>query len=435
MSLYELEEIASAAYIYAYPLVLMEVTRRVATNVDTPRADGRAPMNQFAHMREFVKASSQAVRPNTDTLYSLMWFNVADEPLIISVPDSGGRYYLLPMMDLWTEVFASPGKRTTGTAAQTLAIVGPEWEGALPPDILEFKSATALGWVIGRTQINGKADLEEAHRFQAGMIAAPLSRSGAGAVASVDPSQDISAPAEQVDRMDAGHFFALFAELMKKNPPHAGDATIIDRMRHLGIVPGQSFNLSSSPRYIRAALEAAPQMARGQVLQHARNLGTLANGWRISVDLGNYGTDYACRAAVARSGIGANLPADTIYPYAMTDEGGVPLSSESRYTICFEKGQTPPVKAFWSLALYQRTSLAENPIDRHSIGDRDPLAFSSDGSLTIYVQREDPGGSRTANWLPAPANGRFNLTLRLYWPEMEVLAGGWRPPPVVRLMG
>ena len=175
----QIGDVATSAYVYAYPLILMELTRRLGTNVADTRQFARAPMNQFANVPAFPDATfTDIVRPNADTLYSLMWFDVSKEPLLISVPDSGGRYYLLQMLDMWTDVFDSPGKRTTGTTAQVLAIAGPNWQGRLPAEATLVYSPTAIDWIIGRTQTNGKADYDAVHKFQAGLIATPLSQWG-----------------------------------------------------------------------------------------------------------------------------------------------------------------------------------------------------------------------------------------------------------------
>jgi hypothetical protein len=151
----EIRDIARDAYIYAYPMLVTEITRRVFTNVDKPEG-ARAPMNQIANVRAFPDPSfTDVVRPNADTLYSVMFFDVSKDPMVFSVPDSGGRYYLLPMLDMWSDVFASPGKRTTGTGAQTFAVVGPHWQGQLPKGVEAIKSPTSTVFMLGRTQTNG----------------------------------------------------------------------------------------------------------------------------------------------------------------------------------------------------------------------------------------------------------------------------------------
>ena len=227
----EATEIAVEAYLYAYPLVVMDVTRQVSTNCETASgAKMCAPINQFAHVPAFPDATfTDVVRPNADTLYSSLWFDVTREPQVIHVPDSGGRYYLLPMLDLWADVFASPGKRTTGTAEQTFAIVGPDWKGELPKGVDMVRSPTGLGWMIGRTQTNGKPDFGRVHAFQSGLEAIPLSAWGTDYMppkGQVDPKVSSDPPVQQAAKMDAAAFFARFAELTHGAPPHANDNPI-----------------------------------------------------------------------------------------------------------------------------------------------------------------------------------------------------------------
>lgn len=430
-------EIAREAYIYAYPLVLMEITRRVGTNVAEPTGLN-APINQLAHAREFPDPSfTMVVRPNADTLYTALTYDVSKEPLVLSVPDSGGRYYLLPWLDYWADVFASPGKRTTGTAAQTIGIVGPGWQGSLPTGVREYRSPTASGLLIGRSQTNGKADYAAVHAFQDGMQAVPLSAYGKAYTppkGKVDPNQDTSAPPDQVERMDAATYFGMFAELLKENPPHANDYPILDRIRRIGMEPGRSFSLASAPKEVQAALDAAPKQALAQIKGAWAKSGVLANGWRTNLSaIGTYGADYLHRASVAYGGLGANVVEDAVYPTAFADADGQPFTSDRRYLLRFTKEQIPPVRAFWSLTMYdERQLFTANPINRYAIGDRDQLKFNSDGSLDIHIQKESPGGDKEANWLPSPQTGTFTMNLRLYWPTAEVLNGSWTPPPVLR---
>lgn len=434
----EAREIARDAYVYGYPLVLMQVTRQVATNVTEPTGL-MAPINQLAHGRTFPDPSfTLVVRPNADTLYTSLNFDVSKEPLIISVPDSGGRYYLLPFLDEWTDVFAVPGKRTTGTSAQIFAIVGPNWHGRLPAGARRYDSPTAFGWLGGRTQTNGKADYEAVHKFQDGIEVVPLSAYGTPYIppkGKVNPNQDMSAPPDQVDKLNAATFFAIFAELMKTNPPHANDYPIIDRMKRIGIEPGKSFSLTSAPKEVQDALNAAPEEALPRIKAAWTSAGVLANGWRTNLTaIGTYGADYLHRAGVAYGGLGANVPDDAVYPTAFVDSEGRPFSSGDRYVIHFAKDQIPPVRGFWSLTMYDEHQLfTANPINRYAIGDRDKLAFNPDGSLDLYIQSESPGQDKEANWLPAPKSGSFTMNLRLYWPKTEVLDATWSPPPVKRV--
>jgi hypothetical protein len=432
----EAREAAVDAYLYAYPLVLMEATRRVTTNGD---AGIRRPANQFANVRAFPDATfTDVVRANVDTLYSSLWFDVSQEPLVIAVPDSGGRYYLLPMLDLWTDVFASPGKRTSGTGPQIYAITGPGWSGTLPKDVTRIEAPTATGWMIGRTQTNGKADYAAVHAFQDGLRAVPLSQWGKPyqpPKGKVDPSVDMSAPVEQVAKLSAAKFFAAFADLTRANPPHLNDGPVLQRMARLGLVPGRPFDLAKASPEAKAALEAAPAAAQAKIAAFAPHAADVVDGWgMLGSPIGTYGTDYLKRAFIAYMGLGANVVEDAIYPTARLQVDGKPFDSSARYTVRFTKQQLPPARAFWSLTLYNdKQFLAANPIDRFAIGDRDALKFNADGSLDLYIQRDSPGKEHDSNWLPTPANGSFSMNLRLYWPRPEALDGTWTPPAVKRL--
>lgn len=434
----EARDIAREAFIYAYPLVLSGVTFDVGKNVEKPIGTS-APLNQFGHMREFPDVDfTIVVRPNADTLYSSLGYDVTREPLVISVPRSDGRYYLLPFLDMWSDIFTVPGTRTSGNGEQVFAIVGPDWEGTLPEGVTAYRSPTGLGLLIGRTQTNGKSDYEAVRKFQDGMEAVPLSAYGKPYTPPpgvVDPNQDMSAPPDQIDRMDAATFFAKFAEMMKDNPPHANDHPMLDRMKRIGIEPGKSFDLASAPEAVQEALKAAPGVALPQIKNAWATAGVMANGWRTNVTaIGTYGTDYLHRAGVAYGGYGANVIEDALYPTAFADSEGKPFDSENRYVLHFTKAQIPPVRGFWSLTMYdERQLFAANPIDRYAIGDRDPLVFNEDGSLDLYVQAASPGPDKEANWLPAPKSGAFTMNLRLYWPKAEATNGSWAPPPVQRV--
>jgi len=433
----EIGEVATSAYIYAYPLILMEMTRRVGTNVADLSRFGKAPMNQFANLPAFPDANfTDVVRPNADTLYSILWFDVSEEPLLITVPHSGGRYYLLPMLDMWTDVFESTGKRTTGTGAQLLAIAGPRWQGQLPAGAALIHSPTAIGWIVGRTQTNGKSDYEAVNKFQSGLIATPLSKWGGTyrpSAGKINPEWDMKTPpVDQVEQLSPDSYFSLFTELTKFNPPHANDYPILDQMRRMGIEPGKSFAFDKAPPEIQRALTEAKTAALQNIKTRFLKIGVISSGWRTNLTaIGTYGADYLSRAAIAYAGLGANTIEDAVYPTAITDADGKPFSSDNRYILHFNANEVPPVRAFWSLTMYNdKQFFAANPIGRYAIGDRDKLAFNPDGSLDLFIQRETPGKDKESNWLPAPASGAFTMNLRLYWPKSEVRDGSWMPPGV-----
>lgn len=425
------------AYLYFYPLVTMELTRRQLTNV--VQAEGiHAPMNAFANIPAFPTADMKAVvRPNFDTLYSSAWLDLTQEPMIVSVPDTNGRYYLLPMLDMWTDVFASPGWRTTGTSAAHFAIVPPGFAGALPGGVVRIDAPTPHVWIIGRTKTDGPADYEPVRAIQAGFKITPLSQWGKAAEAPagrVDPLIDMKTPPKvAVDTMPASKFFALAAEILKSQPPHITDQPILARMRRIGIEPGKSFDIGRADPAVRSALEAAPAEAQKLMAWKSSSLARVANGWSMNTDtMGVYGNYYLKRAIVAQFGLGANLPEDAIYPLNLADEEGKPLDGANAYVLRFEKGAAPPAGAFWSVTLYDDQGYqTPNRLNRFALSSWMPFKLSPEGSLDLHIQSKSPGADREPNWLPAP-KGPFNLTMRLYAPKGEALTGKWNPPPVRR---
>jgi hypothetical protein len=429
-----LEETAVEAYVYGYPLVLMEVTRRIATNVETPQ-DFLAPVNQLGQARVFPDHTFRdVVRPNVDTLYSTLFFDVADEPLILSMPDTNGRYYMLPMLDMWTEVFAAPGSRTTGTEATQFAICGPDWKGRLPNDVIPIRAPTNQGWMIGRILTNGPSDIKAVRAIQDQMRITPLSardRAPKHRAHTVDTSLDmLTPPPVQVAEMSAKEFFETFAELMRTNPPHEIDWNIVQRMRSLGIEVGRELDFDGLPSDARLALEAAPAQA-SRLISGYRNM-EFVDGWTTAVEgMGSYGASYLRRAYVAYIGLGANLPEDAVYPLALADVNGRPFDGSNQYVLHFD--EQPPVNGFWSLTIYDSDGyLVDNPVNRYALGDRNPLQVNDDGSIDIYIQQDPPDRDHEANWLPAPPDA-FNLVLRLYDPRLEILTSEWQAPGVRRV--
>jgi hypothetical protein len=426
------------AYAYGYPLVLLGVTKQVMTH--TPTANGRrAPVNQFAHMRAFPTPDFQdMVSPNADTLYSFAWLDLAPEPIVLHVPDTQGRYYLMPMLDAWTNVFASPGKRTTGTRAGDFAIVKSGWKGTLPPGVHEIRAPTNMVWILGRTQTNGPDDYEAVRALQQQFTLTPLSRLGRPYTPPHDVPVDATVddrtpPVAQVAKMDAAAFFGTLAELMVSNPPAAADAPILEKLKPIGLVPGRKFDAGRLDRGTLKALGTSLAMARQMLDFAARIPGRRENGWSVHLDLGRYAVDYGKRAVVALIGLGANLTADSVYSYTALDGDGRELNGRHRYAMHFAPGQTPPVNAFWSVAIYNTAHFfAANRMNRFALGDRDRLRFNPDGSLDLWLQHEAPPPARQSNWLPAP-DGDFNLIARMYWPRPAILNGTYKIPAVQRI--
>jgi hypothetical protein len=426
----------------------MDLTRRQLTNIEAGKSEIGGPPNMFVNVQAFPTADLRAVvRPNFDTLYSSGWLDMTKEPMVVSAPDTGGRYYLLPMLDMWTDVFASPGWRTTGTAAANYLVTPPGWrpdlrdkaieEFKLPANTQRIEAPTPYVWVIGRTKTDGPADYDAVHKIQAGYRITPLSQWGKEQTVptvTIDPSVDMkTAPKVQVDTMPADRYFAYAAELLKPQPPHITDEPIIARMKRIGLEPGKAFDLAKADPVVAQALTGAPEAAQKLMLWKGPTLARMENGWSMNTDtMGVYGNYYLKRAMVAQLGLGANLPEDAIYPLNIADATGKPLDGTANYALHFAKGALPPTSAFWSVTLYDDDGFqVANPLNRFALSSWMPFKTNADGSLDLYFQNVSPGVDKEANWLPVP-KGPFTLTMRIYAPKNEVLTGAWNPPPVVR---
>jgi hypothetical protein len=402
------------------------------------KSDGKhAPMGQFARVRAYPDAAFRDITaPNADTLYSVAWLDVSREPYVFSIPDSKGRYYLMPMLDAYTNVFQSPGKRTTGTKAQKYAITGPDWKGTLLDGVTEYKSPTGTVWILGRTYCTGTPqDYKEVHAFQDQLSLVPLSAYGKPympPVGVVNPEIDIHTPVrEQVNGMGGAEYFKLMAQLMKQNPPAAADAAIVNRMAKIGVIPGEEFDIAKFEPAVVAALKSVPKPALEKIVAHRQKSGVGKAGWVIAKPTGLYGTDYLQRATIAFFGLGANLPQDAVYPVSEFNAEGAPYSGANKYVMHFAKGDLPPVNAFWSLTMYNdQYFFVDNPLNRYTLSQRNKLKFYNDGSVNLYLQADNPGKEKESNWLPAPKD-KFVLMLRLYWPKENppsILDGTWNPP-------
>ena len=418
----------------------MDVTRRVTTNVPAGQKQGFGPANAFSNFQTFPTADFRAVvRPNFDTLYSSGWVDLTQGPVVLTVPDTQGRYYLMPMIDMWSNVFAVPGKRTSGTGAGNFAMVPPGWSGALPEGVERIQAPTPYVWIIGRTQTNGPADYDAVHKVQDGYRLTKLSDWGKPPVApaaTIDSTVDMKTPPKvQVDSMPAGDYFHYAAELLEMNPPQVTDWSQLKRLERIGIVQGEPWNMASLPPDIRAAVEQGRADALKTMSEQLAGVAPIVNGWQMNTsNMGVYGNSYFKRALVAQVGLGANQPEDAIYPLNVADADGKPVTADNRYVMHFDKAQIPPVNAFWSLTMYDADGFqVANPINRFAIGDRDALKYDADGSLDLYIQHDDPGPDKQSNWLPAPASGVLGLTMRLYAPRPEALDGRWNPPPVRKM--
>ena len=355
---------------------------------------------------------------------------------MLSVPDTPDRYYVIALFDLWSNVFASIGKRSTGTGAGNFLIAGPGWQGTPPADVKQvLRSPTRFVWVNGQMQADGPKDYAAVNALQKQYKLTPLSAWGQPyappAEVAVAPGVDTKTPPlAQVQKMDAGAFFGRLARLMKDNPPAPADAPMVEKLKAVGLEPGKDFDITKidpdTAKGLQRAMDGFDLLAKG-----VKKLKT-ANGWIVMPkDMGHYGTDYETRAGIAFVGLGAIQPVDIAYPTAFDDGDGKPLDGSRRYVLHFEAGQKPPARITRSLSIYDPQGYyAPNTIDRYHLAAWMPLQDNADGSLDLYIQADSPGPGKQANWLPAPKSGPFNLVLRIFWPRESMLDGSYKVPPL-----
>jgi DNA sulfur modification protein DndE len=430
----EIQDIAIESYIYGYPLVTMDMTKDVMTNVKTANAM-KAPIGQFVNVRSYPDATFHDVTaPNADTLYSVAWLDLSFEPYVLHLPDANDRYYIMPLLSGWTDVFASLGTRTTGTKEQNYTITGPDWKGEVPANIKEIKSPTNMVWILGRTYSTGTPeDYKIVHELQDQYSLTPLSFFGKpykphdGIVQSgIDTKTPVRT---QVNNLTASAFFKKLTMLLEDNPPAKADREMIAKMAKIGIVPGAEFDVSKLDSKNVKIFENIPKQAQEKIMFHEKDAGTILNGWIVTFKTGTYGTDYLQRAFITAIGLGANLPEDAVYPSTKNEYNSEKLlNGKNNYVIHFPKGQTPPVKGFWSLTMYNKEYFfVANPLNRYTLSPRNDLKYNEDGSLDLFIQNIAPSKDKQSNWLQSPADD-FILMFRFYWPEQAILNQTWKPP-------
>jgi hypothetical protein len=426
---------AKKAYVYGLPLVLMDITRRQMT--DASSKGMKAATNTFSHLSVFPDASFNVVRPNVDTYYSSAWIDLSKEPLVLSLPDTHDRYYMMPMLDAYSDIFASPGTRTTGNGKGDFLLTGPGWKREVPEGMMQIAAPTNTVWINGRTQVNSDIDGEQiVVPLQKQYKLTPLSFWGKDYTLpplKSDPSTPQGFQNVIIEQMPADEYFNYVKRLLAAYPVPR-DTELLDRFSTKGVGAGMVFDLSCFSDTVKTAIKNLSSEIPAMFKQELATQQQLENGWAISrTGVGAYGSDYRQRAYVAYIGLGANIPEDAIYPMCSEDEEGKPLNGANRYVIRYEKEQTPPTNAFWSLSLYDSDGrFVDNPLKRYAVGDRSNLKTNPDGSTDIYIQHNSPGKDRESNWIPAPT-GDFNLCLRVYYPKQAMMNGSWKIAPVKKV--
>lgn len=433
----EAKTIAEEAYIYAYPMLEHYKTMFVSFIWEDSPAY-RTPFNTLDALTVLQTPKDTAVvRPNNDTFYPAVGLDLRREPMVVTVPAiTDNRYYSFQLIDMYTHNFDYIGTRTTGFDAGNYLIAGPSWDGGAPEEIdTIFQTECDFVLVLGRTQVYGEEDTEEAKAVIAGYKAQPLSAFlGEPAPPETEP---INFPPYDPEKASSAEFISYFNFFLEHLEQQPSEQALFERFKKIGIAAGQPFDVESLDPEVRSAIEDGIDSALNKIEKETGELGSVENGWMlISGAFGNREAmegKYLTRAAAAMFGIYGNDLEEAFYPATESDADGEPLDgSQHNYILHFEKDEIPQVNAFWSLTMYSlpKQLLVENELNRYKIGSAtEGLQYNDDGSLDIYIQKENPGKERASNWLPA-YDGRFSLQARLYWPKEEALDPLYAPPAV-----
>jgi hypothetical protein len=432
--------IAKDAYIYGFPLV---DNYRIlhAYFVDRGDPEYKGDWNAVHNTARVYTPDDRAIQtPNSDTPYSMVGADLRAEPLVFSVPRvDAARYYALQFIDLYTFNFAYVGSRATGNDEGHFLLAGPGWRGETPPGIKQvIRCETELAFAIYRTQLFAPEDIENVKAVQAGYRVQPLSAFLGKAPAPPARPIDFVKPISSEEERGSPEFFNELNFVLQFCPTNSSETELMARFARLGIGADGEFHIRAlAPDLIRAVQQGLKDAWAAYEEEEAK----LATGELTSGDL--FGTrdalknNYLRRMMGAADGIYGNSKEEAIYPAYLTDSEGNALDGgAASYALRFTADHLPPANAFWSLTMYSQPDrmLVPNALKRYLINSPllPGLTRGTDGSVTLYLQHDSPGGEKEANWLPAPA-GAFFCALRIYWPKPEALDGSWNKPPLLRI--
>jgi len=422
------------AYMFGYPWVYLPTLRWQWTNKYVNDDTAYAPVNHFWHAKRLLTAQwRDGGTMNNDTLYSLAWVDLSKEPIILSVPDTGERYYTMELVGMNSDNFGYVGQRATGNKAGHYAIVGPNWKGKLPKGVKALPpSSSPWAIVFGRTLVASEQDLPAVHALQQQYKLTPLSLWGR-ADAKLPESRDVWAPFDVAT--DSLAHWKTMNRAMTENPPDARHDLLLKNFATIGVGPGQDVDKlddATKRGLIRAAREGWRQLNASATASY--RMKTVAGGWRYpptTFGRTSQADDFVVRGGLqSLIGITANDPEESVYLNTRSDAQGKPLHGDKRYVMRFGPGEQPDVKAFWSLTMYgYDRNFIDNVIDRYSLGDRSSgLKKDADGGMTLYIQADSPGSGKEGNWLPSPKGKPFYVVLRGYIPGKALLDQTWVPP-------
>lgn len=437
LSLSEASKLAEEAYIYGFAIV--ENYKAIFGMCIAEKSPAYSGFNKFLHGRKLYDPDyTTVVSPNNDTYYSTTWADLSQEPLVIEVPKTGDTYFVIQLIDMFTDNFAYIGTRATSNNGGTYLLVGPDNKGTYPADKFDkiISSRSRYAALATRTATNGsEVSNKKAFAIQDGLKLTEMS----DFLGTPKPDKSEFKPNFPIYNSDTLYakplLFSYLNQFLEWESPTKEEASLMKRLSAIHIGPYQEFNITDFSPELQVAIKEGIKNGHQKVLDKANSLGNREEGWEYIPPMGNYGQDYLFRSAVAYKFIYTNSPEEAIYPIAEADSKNQELNgSNSTYVLHFDADKIPPVKAFWSITMYHSDTrlMVKNSINRYSIGDRTTsLKYNEDGSLDIYIQKEKPIGEMASNWLPAP-DGKFYIIARMYIPKENALDGSYKLPAITK---
>lgn len=444
--------LALQAATYAAPIVAM-YNLRDTTSVG-PHA--KAPPNEIWRISDIANPTIAEqlgyVTPNVNVIYGFGFMDLAPQPIILNAPDSDGRYYMIEICDMWTNAFAYVGGLATGYKGDAFALVGPGWQGELPANVKRIDCPTRWIELQPRVHVKNAEDLAAARKVLNAMAVKGLAQyCGVSAPPSgpydyATPNVNPKVASSEMQFLDPLQFWEIFSAAMNENPPPPSEIEcVLPQFKYLGIELGKPWKRENAPPRILAQMKSAAESIGPMMMPLLPVLGNTVNGWNIPpANIGAPGADYPARALVAVFGLTSNTTREAIYYTSVSDAAGKPLHGANRYSLTFTENDScieAISPGFWSITAYDSATgyTIPNAIGRYALGGDSELTRNADGSLTVYVQADDPGPERRSNWLPT-SSGPFYLIVRVYAPAARVSEGLKDPttvqaPPAILAVG
>lgn len=425
------------AYIFSFPLVVMDATKIAGTNTVKP-TDSKAPVNQFLHAKMLATAKfREVVTPNVDTVYSQLFIDLSRDAVVIHKPASS-RFLSLEIMNAWSDCVTVLGTGGDTDGERTYILTGPNFNGTIPDGMTQVRMTTNTGWLLGRTVCFGEDDLPNVYALQSELTSKTLTAylNNSDMPDGVhNPDYDNLVPITYSLSLSAKDFFDKVNKLLEENPAYPEDKEVLARISTIGIGAGLTFDDlildddDSGSKWQEMKASVREELSESVKKYMIKN-GAFHN---YGEPIARFGTAYDYRAMIAMGALGANPVDIAVYPRAENDDDGDVLTGKNAYVLHFEKDNLPPVKekGFWSITAYGDDNfLIDNELNRYCINDRSNVTFNSDGTLDIYLQAERPeSDEKLSNWLPVGNEG-FHLYMRIYLPEESAINGTWKAPAI-----